>query len=171
MELLIRTATLSDAPDIQRLAGQLGYPMAIETLCSRLAAILDSPGQTLLVAEVANRVYGWVYLLAGPDLLSGPTAEIGGLVVDENQRGLGIGKALLERAGEWADLQRNSELRVRSNTAREPYVKAFYLANGFELVKTQWVLKRPLTADRRPVTDDRRPMTDVGPCTRAPNDS
>lgn len=148
MEPRIRTATLSDAPAVQRLAGQLGYPVEIEILGSRLASILESPGQTLLVAEVDDLVCGWVYLLAGQDLLSGPTAEIGGLVVDENRRGLGIGKSLLERAGEWANLQGYCELRVRSNTAREPYVKAFYLANGYEVVKTQWVFKRRTTVDR-----------------------
>jgi len=147
MDILIRSATLADANAVQRLAGQLGYPMDSQTLSERLAAILDEPGQTLLVAEVESQVCGWVYLLAGPDLLSGATAEIGGLVVDENRRGLGVGKALLQQAWEWAGGQGYGELRVRSNTAREPYVKAFYLANGYEVVKTQWVLRRRPTAD------------------------
>ena len=122
--------------------------MKTQTLSERLAAILESPGQTLLVAEIDSQVCGWVYLLAGPDLLSGATAEIGGLVVDENRRGLGVGKALLKRAWEWAGDKGFGELRVRSNTAREPYVKAFYLANGYEVVKTQWVFRRQPTADK-----------------------
>jgi GNAT superfamily N-acetyltransferase len=155
MNILIRSATLADAPAVQRLAGQLGYPMDFQTLSERLATILGDSGQTLLVAESESQVCGWVYLLAGPDLLSGATAEIGGLVVDENRRGLGVGKALLQRAWEWTSRKGYSELRVRSNTAREPYVKAFYLANGYELVKTQWVLKRPTTEDGRPLTADR----------------
>ena len=147
MNILIRTATLADTPAVQRLAGQLGYPMDSHTLSDRLSAILQDPGQTLLVAVTESQVCGWVYLLAGPDLLSGATAEIGGLVVDENRRGQGVGEALLQQAWEWASRLGYGELRVRSNTAREPYVKAFYLANGYEVVKTQWVLKRPATDD------------------------
>jgi len=170
MDILIRSATLADANAVQRLAGQLGYPMDSQTLSERLAAILDDPGQTLLIAEIESQVCGWVYLLAGPDLLSGATAEIGGLVVDENRRGLGVGKALLQRAWDWAHHQGYRELRVRSNTAREPYVKDFYLANGYEVVKTQWVLRRrsraraardsrQQTADHGLETDDGRPRT------------
>jgi len=155
MDILIRTATLADAPAVQSLAGQLGYPMKTQTLSERLAAILECPGQTLLVAEIESQVCGWVYLLAGPDLLSGAIAEIGGLVVDENRRSLGVGKALLERAWEWTGSQGYGELRVRSNTAREPYVKAFYLANGYEVVKTQWVLRRRTAADSQPPAKDR----------------
>jgi GNAT superfamily N-acetyltransferase len=154
MSLQIRPATLADSPAVQRLAGQLGYPMDIGALRSRLAAVLASPGQELLVAEVERSVSGWVYLLAGPDLLTGPTAEIGGLVVDESRRGQGIGKALLDQAWAWAGQHGYTELRVRSNTAREPYVKAFYLAAGFEVVKTQWVLRRRPTADGRLRTED-----------------
>jgi N-acetylglutamate synthase-like GNAT family acetyltransferase len=149
MKIFIRPALLEDVPAVVNLAGQLGYPVEIETMRSRLAAILEEPYKAVLLAESDGQVSGWIYLLAGQELLTGPTAEIGGLVVDENQRGHGIGKALLEQAQEWAIQQECSELRVHSNTAREPYVKEFYLAAGFELVKTQWVLKRPLVGSCR----------------------
>jgi N-acetylglutamate synthase-like GNAT family acetyltransferase len=154
MKILIRSANLEDVPAIGNLAGQLGYPVENEILRTRLAAILEQSDQAVLVAEIDDQVSGWIYLQSGPDLLSGPTAEIGGLVVDREQRGHGAGKALLEQAWEWANQQGFSELRVRSNTAREPYVKEFYLAAGFEVVKTQWVLKRRRTADRRPQFED-----------------
>ena len=75
MNILIRSATLADAPAVQTLAGQLGYPIDSQTLSERLAAILDDPGQTLLVAEIDSLVCGWVYLLAGPDLLLGFDAD------------------------------------------------------------------------------------------------
>ena len=154
MQTTIRPATLADSAAIRELAAQLGYAMLAEEMSARLAATLEDPNQDLLVAETAGQVTGWVYLLAGPDLLVGPAAEIGGLVVSQEQRGAGIGKALLQAAWEWATGKGFRELRVRSNTAREPYVKAFYLANGYEVVKTQWVFKRRRqTADGRPLQD------------------
>ena len=159
MDVLIRPAGEADAAEIRRLAAQLGYPMEIDTLLQRLTGIQASSWQAVLIAELDRQVAGWIYLLAGPDLLTGATGEIGGLVVDEGMRGRGVGKALLEAAREWAAGQGCPELRVRSNTAREPYVKAFYLANGYEVVKTQWVLRkrsRGSTArDSRPTTGDR----------------
>jgi len=116
----------------------------------RLAALQAHLGQALYLAEIDGQVVGWIFLIAAPDLLTGPTAEIGGLVVDQAQRGQGIGKALLSIASDWASQQGCTELRVRSNTARDVRVREFYLAAGFELVKTQYVLIKPaaLHADR-----------------------
>ena len=67
---------------------------------------------------------------------TGPFCEIGGLVVDEGERGKGAGRALIEKAIEWSRTRDVATLRVRSNTIRtEAHI--FYRKMAFEEVKEQ----------------------------------
>lgn len=147
--LQIRPVKQEDSSAVARLAGQLGYPTDASTMRARLAALFADPRHSLFIAEGDGQVVGWIYLLSGADLLTGPTAEIGGLVVDQESRGQGIGNALLDFATEWSQQKGCVELRVRSNTAREVRVRDFYLSAGFELVKTQYMLKKNVNCESR----------------------
>jgi GNAT superfamily N-acetyltransferase len=66
-----------------------------------------------------------------------------GLVVHEEQRGLGIGRALIGEAAEWAFKHHCTRMRVRTNVIR---LRAgdFYRRAGFKEVKRQLVLDLPL---------------------------
>lgn len=146
--LQIRPANPEDSSAVARLAGQLGYPTDTGVMRTRLNNILADSWHSLYIAELEGQAVGWIYLLAGSDLLTGPTAEIGGLVVDQALRGQGIGHALLHFAGEWSRQHGCTELRVRSNTARDIRVRDFYQSAGFELVKTQYVLVKAVSSER-----------------------
>ena len=135
-ECTIRDAVPSDAESLARLATQLGYPTTEEHARRRAAAILDRPEHCVLVAESGGRVTGWIHVAPSVTLESDPSAEIAGLVVDEEFRGLGIGARLMAEAEAWAASQGYGLMRVRSNVKRNR-ARQFYERAGFAVTKSQ----------------------------------
>lgn len=146
MPVQIRALCVGDLPAIVGLSSQLGYPTAIEALRSRVAEIASSPSDAALVAvDECNRVVGWIHVARRVLLESGPFAEIVGLVVDDRQRGRGVGRGLVRRAESWAAGHALTEMRVRSNIVRVG-ARRFYERLGYSVTKQQSVLVRQWTA-------------------------
>jgi GNAT superfamily N-acetyltransferase len=126
------------------LAGQLGYPTTAAQVGERLRRAAGQPDAALLVAEAAaGRVVGWAHAFGVYLLESEPYAELGGLVVDERERGRGVGRALLAAVEGWAREGGFASVRLRSNVVRER-AHAFYERLGYERVKTQHCFRREL---------------------------
>jgi GNAT superfamily N-acetyltransferase len=138
----IRLARLGDAEALVELVVHLGYPAESERLRSTLSRILERPRQCVLVAATP-RVAGWVQVAESDRLASGRMAEIVGLVVEPEQRGSGIGAALVRAAAHWASERGIDRLRVRCNIRRQR-AHAFYTDLGFDRSKDQSVLDRAL---------------------------
>jgi predicted N-acetyltransferase YhbS len=140
----VRPATVADAADIATLSGQLGYPLDEATALERLAAINDDPRHSVFVAEdESGTVVGWIHVMPKIMLLVSNVCEIGGLVVDESHRSMGVGRALVAAAEAWAHASGYRELTVRSDTRRAA-AHGFYPALGFVAAKEQKVYKKPL---------------------------
>ena len=131
----IRTATAADAQDIAQLSGQLGYPSTAEETIQRLRAVNRHSEHVVYVAEAGGRLVGWIHVFARPSLTTEPSAEVAGLVVDEDCRGRGIGEALMRAAERWAIEQGYRMVTLRSNVKRLR-AHAFYERLGYETVKT-----------------------------------
>jgi GNAT superfamily N-acetyltransferase len=129
--------TRGDLIDVVRLAAQLGYSNIQDGIEERFSEIQNAKRFALFVARSdQGNVTGWIQINAEPtSLLIGARADIAALVVDEKCRGLGIGKALLLRAEEWAMENQLSLIRVRSNVKRED-AHRFYQREGYTLAKT-----------------------------------
>jgi GNAT superfamily N-acetyltransferase len=140
---VIRLANTDDGSQLAGLAGQLGYPSNPAQVAARLADILSRPDQAVFVAVVEERIAGWVHVYACPTVESDLYAEIGGLVVDENHRGRGVGKALMARAEAWARGRAIHEVRLRSNIIRRE-AHQFYLGIGYENIKSQLTFRKAL---------------------------
>jgi GNAT superfamily N-acetyltransferase len=140
-DLIIRTATVSDARDIARVGLSLGYDSSPPV--SVLSAIIDDPTQTLVVASVGDGpVIGWIHAAYEMRAASAPFVEILGLAVDADSQRRGVASALVASAGEWAhSIKGVRRLRVRVNPVREGGL-AFYEAAGFTEKKRQIVLER-----------------------------
>jgi ribosomal protein S18 acetylase RimI-like enzyme len=140
----IRTAVLEDAPRLADLSGVLGYPASATTLAGRLERLLGRPEHILLVAELpGGPVVGWLHASEQDLLETGLRAEIVGLVVDADHRGLGVGRRLVARVEEWAAARGLEHLHVRSNVARlESH--PFYERLGYVKVKTQHAYRKVL---------------------------
>jgi GNAT superfamily N-acetyltransferase len=141
--LRIRQASLNDVPALASLATQLGYPSKASQLKQRLQRLLPE-GAIVLVAEDEGAVLGWIHACAHASLLLDSTAEIMGLVVDQQHHGLGIGRMLLAAVESWAVSSGYLTLSVRSNIMRQS-AHEFYRRNGFRHVKTSLTFAKHLS--------------------------
>ncbi len=128
----IRGAVQADAVDVAGLLGQLGYPMESRDAASRLEALARDPDATVLVAAGYGPVVGvvvvnWCRMLHH----ARPLARITTLVVDDRERGCGIGRILVKAASQTARMAGCDVLELTTGMHREA-AHAFYRAIGFE---------------------------------------
>ena len=142
-DLELRRARLSDAAEMARLAGQLGYPMTVAEMAQRLDVLLPNERHCIVVAANGERLLGRVHVEHRSSIEAGDRAEIMGLVVDSSARRRGLGRELVERAEAWAVARGLAALTVRSNAARD-LSHPFYEALGYSRDKTQHVYSKTL---------------------------
>ena len=138
MQIAVRKANLEDAASITLLSAQLGYSLNVSQTTSYIEVINERDDNIIYVAVVNNSVVCWIHTLISIRLESGIWAEIGGLVVDKDHRGQGIGKVLVDKSKDWCRLKNISVLKVRCNSKRlEAHL--FYDNIGFAELKQQKV--------------------------------
>lgn len=142
----IRRAFPGDAGAIAELSRQLGYPATREEIAARVEALAASSLDAVFVAArgAGERVIGWLHVFGRTMIESAPYAEIGGLVVDESERGRGVGRALVAQAESWASEHGYKTIRVRSNVVRED-AHRFYAARSYRMTKQQGVFVKDLS--------------------------
>jgi N-acetylglutamate synthase-like GNAT family acetyltransferase len=136
----IRSATPEDLPVLLELYRQLSpgaEASSAEDAVRGFQAMTDAAHVTLLVAEVDGLVAGTVTLVVVPNLTHGakPWAQVENMVVEENVRGSGVGKKLIEACLDTARAKGCYKVQLQSaNHRREaPHdAHAFYAAMGFE---------------------------------------
>ena len=133
----VRIARLLDAESIARLTVQLGYEIDAPTVAERLSRILGRPDQRFMVAELDDRLVGWVHAIVWEFVETGPFVVLGGLVVDRTLRRKGIGRTLVATAEEWAAEQGCSVVRLWSSVARTE-AHRFYEQLGYSNIKSQY---------------------------------
>ena len=140
MPVLIREINIQDSAVIAGLTGQLGYKTTVAETTSLITEIKNRNEDLALVAVKDNNIVGWIHAFRAVRLQSGHFVEIGGLVIDEQHRGQGIGNLLIERVKEWSRRQHIATIKVRCSTKRLASHR-FYLAQGFTEVKEQKIFE------------------------------
>ena len=141
--MLVRDATVADAPALAPLLGELGYPAAVDALESRMRRMLSRDDQRILVAERDGAALGLLALHIFPVLAyDRDLAMIMALVVTERARGLGVGRALIERAAAVGKSLGASRLMVTTHVRRAD-AHAFYERLGFEFTGRRYA--RPIS--------------------------
>lgn len=141
--LSIRSLKAEDAEVAADLSGQLGYPCEVDELRERIEETLRSIDRVAFAAVVDGEMVGWIDAAMERHLQSSACAVIGGLVVRDGARGLGIGRRLCLEVEEWARSKSVPVVRVRSQIKRED-AHRFYLRDGYEKVKTSLVFEKRL---------------------------
>jgi len=127
----IRPALPDDAPELETLLEQLGYSMPADDLRARLARLTTSDADAALVAADDGRTIGlialhWSTMLHNP----APTARITTLIVADEARGRGAGRALVEAAAALVRQAGCTILELTTALHRED-ARAFYESIGF----------------------------------------
>ena len=136
MKIIIREMTADDAKAVNILSKQLGYPLSIEQTLQNIHAILESKDHTAFVAEYENKIVGWIGASQAIMIEVMPHCEINGLVIDQDHRGMGIGKLLVDKVKQWAREKNNSKIGLHCNVKRTE-AHLFYEHLGFAEIKQQ----------------------------------
>jgi len=136
---LIRRIEAADAERAAALAGELGYGgVTPPVFAARLAAVAGRSDHAVWVTVEDGHLLGLIHAQHMDRIISDPYAEILHLVVSQRARRGGVGRALVEQVVGWAAERGLDRVRVRSNVVRDE-AHDFYLALGFERLKTQHV--------------------------------
>jgi len=131
----VRPARSSDLSEVLRLLAQLhpeDAPPDPDQAARALAAILSRDGHALLVAESGSAIAGTLHLVISPNLThdGSPWAIVENVVVDEAERGGGIGRTLMQEAERRA--REAGCYKVQLMSAEDRGVGAFYESLGFK---------------------------------------
>lgn len=132
-----------DAEAITALSHQLGYSISLSETTANIEKVVSSKDNCIYTALCDGNTAGWIHAFIAIRIETAPFVEIGGLVVDENYRGEGVGKALIAEVKNWCLEKNINTLRVRCNTKRLEAHK-FYAALGFQQNKEQKVFELAL---------------------------
>jgi GNAT superfamily N-acetyltransferase len=135
--IAVRPLQLSDIGAVMQLHRELGWNPAFQadgtTLKQRLETLISEDGALLLVAELGGRVVGYIHgqmvvhlLFAGREML------ISEVFVIEQERGKGVGKALIAAIESEAVKQRCFRISVLNSRERESYKRGFYPSLGYQ---------------------------------------
>ena len=118
-DLVVRDATRADAGRIAELLAQLGYPASSGQVTRRLGAIARLDSNVVLVAEHDSRVIGLVTGVTR-DVIhrDEPFCRIASMIVDEEWRGRGVGRVLVDAIEQWARECGCSVIEVSSGVQR-----------------------------------------------------
>ncbi|HLZ52173.1 MAG TPA: GNAT family N-acetyltransferase [Candidatus Acidoferrum sp.] len=140
----VRPPKPSDYEKMADLAGQLGYERTGAQVQARIDGMRDLNEYAVYVAELpGGQIAGWFGVYTFRAVALDRFAETSGLVVDQQIRSRGIGKALLAIAEQWARTRACPTISVRSNVTRDR-AHWFYPRNGYEHIKTQKLFQKQL---------------------------
>lgn len=129
--VIVRDARATDAADMARLCGQLGYPAEQSELPSRLARLSRDENARAFVGQIGDTIAGMITVHVRYTLNhTAPIAQITLLVVDESVRGKGVGRALVEAAERFAMERGTRRVTVTTQLSRAG-AHAFYESVGY----------------------------------------
>jgi GNAT superfamily N-acetyltransferase len=134
----VRAATAADAAPLAVLFEQFEHPTPAEPIPARLARLLAHDGQAL-VAEGDGALLGVATVQIVHSLVDdAPRGMLTALVVHEDTRGQGVGRALVAAVEAWAR-ERGANRVVVTTALRRAGAHAFYERIGYEFTGRRYV--------------------------------
>ena len=127
---------MDDAKEICRICSDdLGYDCKEDYVKARLTH-LNKDRECVFVAEVEQKIVGFIHVERYELLYLPVMANILGLAVSSLARRQGVGSKLIDEAKQWAAQNDISTMRLNSGKARTE-AHEFYRHNGFDHEKEQ----------------------------------
>jgi GNAT superfamily N-acetyltransferase len=142
-EITVRVAKNQDAEPISALCNQLGYSSLPEAVEQRYLQIQANDQHIVYVALVNETIVGWIQGHFCELMITSPQILILGLIVDEQHRGRGIGRRLLQSMEQWAKEKSCDTILVRSNVVRTE-AHLFYQKMGYKTIKQSKVFAKSM---------------------------
>ena len=137
----IRSASYKDIDQLLNLMSQLGYPSDKDTIAASLTKYKRSDNYEILVAEHEGKVIGCISLHVMKLFhMAGNAGRITSLVVSSENRGKGIGKALVNAADQYFKSMGCVKTEVTSGDHREE-AHNFYQSEGLVLDERRFIKK------------------------------
>lgn len=138
LNITLRNFILIDIESLATLTTELGYPTTIEDMTSRMSEILQQPNSKTIVAELHGQIVGFMGMSKNLSWESNNCSlRIQALVVSEEYRKLGVGKALIDFAESYAkEIKAKSLILNCGNRYDREIAHRFYTALGFEAKTT-----------------------------------
>ncbi len=131
-DIHIREVSEADSSAVARLITQLGYPSSENEIAQRLTVLSRLPEHVTFVAEVNGQIVGLVGAYLDYALeINGSCGRLMGLVVDEQYRGRGIGKQMMDWIEAWLRERGAARLTLTSGKQRTD-AHRFYRHLGYE---------------------------------------
>jgi len=143
MSFTIRPATIEDTPDCHQLIQELAdFEKAPDAVTNTLAQFTNDgfgshPVYTLFVAESEGTVVGMSLLFTAYSTWKGKMLWLDDLVVNENYRGQGIGRALIENLFDYARKNDYKIIKWQVLDWNKPAIE-FYKKLGMTL-DSEWI--------------------------------
>ncbi|HTR84445.1 MAG TPA: GNAT family N-acetyltransferase [Reyranella sp.] len=139
--MIIRDPRPEDMPELNRLIGELGYPLDDSEFRARFERVASAPTHHVFVAEEAGGIVGLLHVFERPALDKPCDAVVQALVVDNKVRGHGIGEALMRAAEAWAAERHLDSTSLYTSVKRER-AHAFYERIGYQREGTSHLMRR-----------------------------
>lgn len=146
MNFIIQKAETKDIPSILVLIKELAVferqPNAVILSEGELEQALfgENPWVFIYVAEMENKVVGMALYYYGFSTWKGRSLHLEDLIVNENYRKLGIGRALMNQVIQVAKTEKVERMSWEVLDWNEPAVK-FYESLGTEFYKDWWLCR------------------------------
>lgn len=137
--LLIRELEIKDINEIGtliiRYKKEMGRELSNQEVLKireLLISLIDKEDSITLVCEIDKTIQGYInaHILNFP-LLCGKECYVSDLLVNENIRGKGIGKKLIESLSKYAKSNNCNRLMLNNPKESKSYERSFYSKNGF----------------------------------------
>lgn len=141
-DFIIRQAEITDAEDIYYInKTSLGYDYDLDKQRNNLESVLDDKTQVIFVADIGNKVVGYIHLTSYGVIYTDTYKNCLGLAVDNDYKRMGVGSALLKQGEMWAKEYGAVGIRLCSGIERGNAHK-FYKSQGYIENKLQKNLKK-----------------------------
>jgi GNAT superfamily N-acetyltransferase len=141
VQMTIRDMVDGDAEQARSLMTHLGYDLDREEFRRRYQAVAADDRHLLRVAELNGRLAALLHVYVRPAIDKPPEVVVQALVVDANQRGKGIGEAMMRSAEAWARGRGFSSISLSSHIRRAD-AHAFYEGLGYRIIATSHLFRR-----------------------------